>query len=391
MNSNSKQESIQISVVMPCLNEERSIGVCIQNAQKALEKTGESWEIIIVDNGSTDRSVQIAESLGVRIVHEPLRGYGNAFIKGISLCRGQIIIMGDSDNTYDFSQLERFIQPLRKGADVVIGNRFKGSIRPGAMPWLHRYIGNPLLSRILNLLFHTGAGDAHCGMRSFKREVFLKLDLEASGMEFASEMIIKAARMNFKIEEVPIDYFPRPKESVSKLRSFQDGWRHLRFMLLYSPTWLFLIPGFGLMGTGLLLLLSLVWGPLQIGDIFLDFHFMALGSLLAILGIQVIMLGVYAKVYAGTNDLEPSSRLFRFIKRHFTLERGVLSGAVFFLTGLGINLYILVLWLSIGFQGQLHIREAVFAMTFMVIGAQIVFSSFFISVLGADGRKIKTQ
>jgi len=384
--SDSGTNSVQISVVMPCLNEEQSIGICIKNAVKALDQTGQTWEIVIADNGSTDRSAEIAESLGARIVHEPERGYGNAFLRGISESRGKVVILGDSDNTYDFGQLELFIQPLNEGADMVIGNRFQGKIHRHAMPWLHRYIGNPVLSKILNLLFHTGAGDAHCGMRAFKREVFEKINLEASGMEFASEMIIKAARMNLEITEVPIDYFPRQKGSVSKLRSFKDGWRHLRFMLLYSPTWLFLIPGFGFLGIGLLFLLSLVWGPLQIGDFFLDFHFMALGSLLAILGVQVVMLGLYAKVYTGVHKLEPTSKLFGFLKKHFRLERGVLAGVLIFLTGLGINLYILILWLSIGFQGRLYIREVVFAMTFMIVGAQVVFSSFFISVLGIEKK-----
>ena len=253
---------IEVSVVMPCLNEEETIGACIEKAQNTLNELGIQGEIVIADNGSTDTSVEIAERLGARVVHQPLQGYGAAYLAGIAAAAGQYIIMGDSDDTYDFTDLERFITPLRNGYDFVIGNRLKGKILRGAMPPLHRYIGNPVLTGILNLLFRSGISDAHCGMRSFTQEAYQQMELRTTGMEFASEMIIKAIKADLKIEEIPITYYPR--EGESKLNSFRDGWRHLRFMLMLSPTYLFLIPGILLFLLGLVGTFALLPGPLQI-------------------------------------------------------------------------------------------------------------------------------
>jgi glycosyltransferase involved in cell wall biosynthesis len=233
----------EVSVVMPCLNEAETLPICIRKARAALERTGIAGEIVVADNGSTDGSIEIAKSLGARVVHVARRGYGAAYLGGLEEARGRYIVIGDSDDSYDFGDLERFVTPLREGYDAVIGTRLRGTILPGAMPPLHRYLGNPVLTGILNLFFHVGVSDAHCGMRSFTREAFRRLELRTTGMEFASEMIVKMAKARMRIAEVPIVYHPDGRTRSPHLRSFRDGWRHLRFMLLYSPKWLFLIPG----------------------------------------------------------------------------------------------------------------------------------------------------
>lgn len=381
--------SPEVSIVMPCLNEEASIGVCIEKARTACEKYGIDAEIVVSDNGSTDKSVEIAQSLGARVVHQPEKGYGNAYMKGFAEARGKYIVMGDSDNTYDFSEIDRFLEPLRNGYDLVMGSRFKGRILRGAMPWSHQYIGNPILTGILNLFFRASISDAHCGMRAFTKEAYQRMHLQTTGMEFASEMVINASKAGLKIAEVPITYHPR--EGESKLNSFQDGWRHLRFMLLYSPNWLFMVPGLTLLSMGFLLMLTLlVFGPIQIGTPrFLHFnvHYTVLGSLLALIGFQIITLGVYAKVYSISEHFEQKSYAIDFIVRHFSLERGILVGSLTFIAGLLVNLYILFIWLARGFGGRLYLGEAVLAMTLMVIGLQTVFSSFFLSLMGIEKRR----
>jgi glycosyltransferase involved in cell wall biosynthesis len=379
----------EVSIVMPCLNEEESIGVCIEKARTACERYSIDAEIVVSDNGSTDKSVEIAQSLGARVVHQPEKGYGHAYMKGFAEARGKYIVMGDSDNTYDFSEIERFLEPLRNGYDLVMGSRFKGRILPGAMPWSHQYIGNPILTGILNLFFRTAISDAHCGMRAFTKEAYERMHLQTTGMEFASEMVINASKAGLKIAEVPITYHPR--EGESKLNSFQDGWRHLRFMLLYSPNWLFIVPGLTLLSVGFLLMLTLlVFGPIQIGTPrFLHFnvHYVVLGSLLALIGFQIITLGMYAKVYSMSEHFEETSHLIDFIVRHFSLERGILVGSLTFIAGLLVNLYILYIWLAQGFRERIYLGEAVLAMTLMVIGLQTVFSSFFLSLMGIEKRR----
>jgi glycosyltransferase involved in cell wall biosynthesis len=371
--------SPEVSIVMPCLNEEASIGVCIEKARTACEKFGIDAEIVVSDNGSTDKSVEIAQSLGARVVHQPEKGYGNAYMKGFAEARGKCIVMGDSDNTYDFSEIDRFLEPLRNGYDLVMGSRFKGQILPGAMPWLHQYIGNPILTGILNLFFRAGISDAHCGMRAFTKEAYERMHLQTTGMEFASEMVINASKAGLKIAEVPITYHPR--EGESKLNSFQDGWRHLRFMLLYSPDWLFMIPGTVLFVLGLLLLVGLFAGPVTIGKAYFGAHYVVLGSLLAILGFQIVNLGVFAKVYALTEHFETGDHLVERLWQVFNLERGSLLGILVFLIGLIVNLVILAEWINSGFGALSRLHESIMAITLMVIGSQIVFSSFFLSIL----------
>lgn len=373
---------VVVSVVMPCLNEEATIGECIAKALRALDKHSICGEVVIADNGSTDRSIEIAASFDqrVRVVHQSQRGYGAAYLKGFAEAQGRYIVMGDSDNTYDFGELERFLGPLRNGYDLVMGNRFKGQILPGAMPWLHRYVGNPVLSGILNLFFHTGIGDAHCGIRAFRGEALEKMRLQTPGMEFASEMVINAAKAGLRMTEVPITYYPR--QGQSKLRSFRDGWRHLRFMLLYSPTWLFAIPGLTLFAVGMLVLLLLLPGPLTVGGHAYDVHAMVVGSLLAILGFQVVNLGVYARTYAVNQHFDENDPVLVPLWRYFTLERGIYVGLTLLAVGSISLLWVLKRWVEVSFGPMDEMRLALIGMTFFVLGVQTVFSSFFLSLLG---------
>ena len=370
----------EVSVVMPCLNEEETIGICIKKAKAALKEMGVRGEIIVADNASTDASVEIAQSLGAKVVHQPIRGYGAAYLAGISAAKGKYIVIGDSDDTYDFSEIEKFVQPLKDGSDLVMGSRFSGEILSGAMPWLHQYIGNPVLTGILNVLFKAGVSDTHCGMRAFTKEAYLKMELKTTGMEFASEMVIKAAKAGLTITEVPITYYPRKGES--KLNSFRDGWRHLRFMLLLSPTHLFLIPGFILFLIGFIGTLLLLPGPLKIGGHAYDVHVMTLTSLLALLGFQVILLGLFARTYAIVSGLEKKDKLIEFLFLHFSLEKGLLLGAASFALGFIADGWIAYKWINSGFGALNEVRTALFALLLMALGVSLIFSSFFLSILG---------
>ncbi len=377
--SSGYQDACEVSVVMPCLNEEETIGECIRKAQQAFREHHLRGEVVVCDNGSQDRSVEISRQLGARVVFQNKKGYGNAYLKGIREAHGRYIVMGDSDNTYDFSALLPFIEPLRQGYDMVMGSRLRGKILPGAMPWLHRYIGNPFLSRFLNVLFKTGISDSHCGMRSFTREAFEKMKLMTPGMEYASEMVIKASRAGLKIAEVPITYYPR--KGTSKLHSFHDGWRHMRFMLMYSPTHLFLVPGFLVLLVGLLLLIALYPGPIWTPWHTFDVHFMVLGSVLAILGYQIINLGLFAKAISFTRDFVVRDEFIVRFYQVFTLEKGIYLGLALLLIGLVLNGLVLYSWIKAHF-GPLHqMREALVGMTFFVLGFQTIFSSFLLSMV----------
>ena len=376
---------IEVSIVMPCLNEGETLDTCIQKAQSTLEELGIQGEVVVADNGSTDASVTIAERHGARVVHQPLRGYGAAYLAGLAAAEGQYIVIGDSDDTYDFTDLERFITPLRDGCDFVIGNRLKGEILPGAMPKLHRYLGNPVLTGILNVLFRSGVSDAHCGMRSFTREAYQQMELQTTGMEFASEMVIKAIKTDLKIKEIPITYYPRKGES--KLNSFRDGWRHLRFMLLLSPTYLFLIPGILLFLLGLSGTVALLPGPLQIGNRAYDIHVMVLACLLCLLGYQVLLLGHSARTLSVTRGFSSSDPLIQFVYRHFTLEKGLLLGCVIFAVGFLIDGWIAYGWVKSDFGELQKVRPALFALLLMILGTQTIFSAFFVSMLGIPTEK----
>ena len=377
-----KDREVEASVVMPCLNEEDTIGICIEKAKESFIKHNIKGEIIVSDNGSSDKSVEISTRSGARVVHQPLRGYGNAYIKGIENARGKYVIMGDADNTYDFSEIHKFIEPLRKGADMVMGSRLKGRIHKGAMPFLHRYIGNPILSGILNLMFKAKVSDSHCGMRSFKREVFDKLRLKTPGMEFASEMVIKAAKARIKIVDIPISYYPR--EGESKLRTFKDGWRHLRFMLLLSPKYLFLLPGSVMFVFGLVSLIMLVRGPIIIRGHDFDLHMMILSSFFTISGLQILSLGLFTQIYA--HDLfDTKNKLVAFLVKYFSLERGIYTGLFILAVGFLFCLKVYYNYVNgiVGDSVYYNARLAVFGTTFMISGFQILSSSFYVSFLGA--------
>jgi len=379
---------IEVSIVMPCLNEERSIGWCVKRSLQAIRKLGVSGEVVVSDNGSTDRSREIARRLGARVVRQPKRGYGNAYLKGLSEARGKYIMMADSDKTYDFLDIEKFINPLRhEKYDMVMGSRLKGKIMPGAMPWLHQHIGNPVLSWFLNVLFHTGLSDAHCGQRAFTKKAFEKMHLKTGGMEFASEMVINASKAKLKIKEVPITYYAN-KNRRPHLRSFRDGWRHVRFMLLYSPFHLFFIPGIILMALGIALLAVLSTMSIVIGKVSLGPISAVLGSLLTIIGFQAILLGYFAKLaYSRISPFDAKLKgVLSWLDRMLTFERGLVIGSAFFIIGIAINSFLLFEWVEKGL-GELTMRDgaiAVSALTIIVFGAQIAFSSFLANIIKMD-------
>ncbi|MBX5441688.1 MAG: glycosyltransferase family 2 protein [Solirubrobacteraceae bacterium] len=367
----------RVSVVIPCLNEAENIEECVRRAREALDRNGISGEVIVADNDSDDGSAELAAAAGARVVHEPRRGYGSAYMAGFAAARGEYIVMGDADLTYDFNEIPRFVAELDKGAQLVMGDRMD-NIHPGAMPWLHRYVGNPVLTGILNLFFRTGVSDAHCGMRGFRRDILPILDLRTTGMEFASEMVIRASKENLVITEFPIEYHPRGGES--KLSSFRDGWRHLRFLLVHSPTHLFVIPGLFLFGLGLILaLLVLAQIPLFGRD--WQMHALIGASLLLIAGTQVLSLGLCAHAY-GTYFMGEKDPWFDRMRARFRLEHGLLLGCATLLVGVVIVGIILVPWIGGGFGELGNERAALVGATLIIIGLQVIFSSFLLSILG---------
>jgi glycosyltransferase involved in cell wall biosynthesis len=379
----------EISVVIPCLNEEHTIGVCVRKAREALRAMGAAGEVLVVDNGSTDRSAAVAAAEGARVLAEPRRGYGQAYLSGFASARGRYLVIGDADDTYDFGDLAGFVQPLRDGADMVMGTRLKGRIEPGAMPWHHRWIGVPVLSWILNLLFRAGISDAHCGMRSITATAAAGLGLRTTGMEFASEMIIQAARARLRIVERPITLHRGGRPGRPHLRSFRDGWRHLKMMFMLSPTWLFLIPGGGLFLIGSLLLAVMAFGPFQVGSLLVDYHWMIVGSLLAVVGFNILNIGFFARVFALTEGFERNDRLLERLFRWLNLERGLIAGALLTLAGIAVNVWILADWVRLGFTFEAEgprIRPALLALTLLILGVQVIFSSFFYSILGTGRR-----
>ncbi|MEW6008119.1 MAG: glycosyltransferase family 2 protein [Candidatus Omnitrophota bacterium] len=370
---------IEISIIFPCLNEAETVKECIDKSFAVLKNLGVSGEVIVIDNGSTDNSYEIAKSTDARVVKELRRGYGSAYLRGFQEARGKYLVMADMDNSYDISQIPEFVKELKDGYDFVIGSRFKGKILSGAMPWTNRYIGNPILSFILRLFFHTQISDAHCGMRAITKEAYQRLSLHTTGMEFASEMIVSALREKLNIKEIPITYWPR--KGKSKLNPIKDAWRHMRFMLLYSPTYLFLIPGLILAFLGVIVLIVLLPGPFYIAGHGFDMHMMTVGALAAILGLQVLSLGLYAKTYSFFEGFVKNDKTLFFILRFFNLEKGILLGIVIFSIGLIANIRIIIKWIAVNFGALDKERLALFGITFMIIGVQVIFSSFFLSLL----------
>ena len=374
--------SIEVSVVIPCLNEANSIAVCIDKALQAFQKNNINGEVVIGDNGSTDNSIAIAQACGARVIPVKMKGYGHALRGGIEAARGEFIIIGDADDSYDFGEVPRFVAKWRAGYAIVMGNRFQGGIKSGAMPWHHKYIGNPVLSGILKFLFHVSIGDSHCGMRGFTKAAYLRMDLRTTGMEFASEFVIKAAKLGLKMTELPITLWPDRRGRPPHLRSFRDGWRHLRFMLLYAPNWLFLVPGGVLMAGGLFLVLWLLPGPRYIRTTMLDIHTMFFGLIFTLLGAQVISIGLFAKIFSYSERFAATEQaLERWLKR-ITFEHGLISGGILALAGLAGNLGVFVRWASSGCGPLAEIRAIMFWSLWFFLGIQIVFSSFFLSMLG---------
>lgn len=381
---------MELSIVLPCLNEERTVGTCVAKAAAFLKKHNIEGEVIVADNGSTDRSIEIAEHEGARVIRVEQKGYGNALRGGFEAAHGKYIIMADADDSYDLIDLMPFVEKLREGYDLVMGNRFKGGIKPGAMPWHHRYIGNPILSFIGKLFFRSPANDFHCGLRGFTKATVIAMQLQTVGMELASEIVIKASILGAKVCEVPTSLSPDGRDRPPHLRSFRDGWRHLRFLLLFSPAWLFLYPGLILVGIGGLLSLLLFWGPIDIGFRYIDFHtFIAAGSL-TYLGINMMSFALLTRVYAFHNGLLPRKpRLFSLFK-YFNLEIGLLIGLIICILGFYLMVQALSLssnFAQIGFDNSVRL---VFGSSLaLVSGAQIIFTSFFLSMLGLNTTSSK--
>ena len=374
-----KARNIDISVVMPCLNEEASVGICVGKALDGIARTGLRGEVVVCDNGSSDDSVMVAEKAGARVVHQPNRGYGNAYLKGFAESLGRIVVMGDSDDTYDFREVPALVEPLLTGeADYVLGSRFGGEILEGAMSFSHRYIGNPILTGVLNRFFGLKSSDAHSGMRAFTREALDRMRLRCEGMEFASEIVVKAARAGLRVAEVPITYHPRVGES--KLQGIRDAWRHMRFMLILSPKWLFVYPGLVMFLLGFVGQSALLPGSLWLGNRAIGVHVSILFSMLTLVGTQALVFGAFSRAYGKSLGLESNSRLSDWVERDFSLERGLVIGGVFVAAGAFVDLSILLDWINRSMGALDAIRPAIFATTFVVMGMQILFASFFLSI-----------
>ena len=379
------ETAVEVSVVMPCLNEARTLAACIREAQTALAQAGLRGEIVMADNGSTDGSPAVARAAGARIVAVDRRGYGYALQAGIAAAHGPIVVMGDADGSYDFGDIGRFVAKLRQGYDLVMGNRFKGGIRPGAMPWKNRYLGNPVLSALGRLLFRSASGDFHCGLRAFSKVAYETMALRTGGMEFASEMVIRATLLGLRIGEIPTILRPDGRNRPPHLRPWRDGWRHLRFMLLFSPRWLFLYPGLGLMAIGALLGARLLAGPLQLGTVVFDVHTLFFCACAVLIGFQSTLFAVLTKVYATESGVAPPDPVFAAGMKRITLETGLCAGALLMIAGLGLSLAALLHWQRLGFGSlapAVVLRWVIPGGTLLALGCEVVLSSFFLSVLG---------
>ena len=380
---------VEMTVVMPCLNEAETLAVCVDKALAALRENGISGEVVVADNGSTDGSQQIAIDHGARVVPVPVRGYGAALNAGITAARGKYVIMADADDSYNFAHIPRFLAELRKGADLVMGNRFAGGIGPGAMPFLHRYLGNPVLSFMGRTLFHTPAGDFHCGMRAFSRDAYDRLQLRTTGMEFASEMVVKSSLLKQNMVEVPTTLQKDGRSRPPHLKTWRDGWRHFRFLLMYSPRWLFLFPGLLLMLGGFALMAWLLPSERALGHISLGVDTLAYSAAAVLLGFQLVFFGVAAKVFATTEGLLPQDESFERWFKFVTLETGLIVGVLLVLTGLGIAISSVSAWAHTGY-GPLPpvemMRRTLPAMMCLMLGTEVCFASFFLSLLGLRRR-----
>ncbi|HEX2313591.1 MAG TPA: glycosyltransferase family 2 protein [Thermomonospora sp.] len=381
---------MELSVVMPCLNEAETIETCVRKTIGFLEDNGIDGEVVIADNGSTDGSQQLARAAGARVVPVADKGYGNALMGGIRAARGRYVAMGDADDSYDFTTLGPFLDELRDGADLVMGNRFKGGIAPGAMPPLHRYLGNPVLSFVGRLFFGSKIGDFHCGLRAFRKDSIMRLGLQTGGMEFASEMVVKATLAKYDIREVPTTLSPDGRSRPPHLNTWRDGWRHLRFLLLYSPRWLFLIPGLLFMLVGLVAGVALSFGPVRVGDIAFDVDTLVGAGAALVIGFQAVLFALFTKVYAMQEGFLPHDRRVDRLVSWWTMERGLVLGGLLALAGLGGLVASLLHWRINNF-GELDPRESlrmvVPSATALVMSFQAIFASMFVSILHIRRRQ----
>ena len=382
-------QTVELTVVMPCLNEAETLATCVDKALAALRESGIAGEVLVADNGSTDGSQEIAAAHGARVVPVPLRGYGAALNAGITAARGTYVLMADADDSYNFAHIPRFLAELRKGADLVMGNRFAGGIGPGAMPPLHRYLGNPVLSWMGRTLFKTPVGDFHCGIRAFSRAAYEQLGLRTTGMEYASEMVVKSSLLKQRIVEVPTTLQKDGRSRPPHLKTWRDGWRHFRFLLMYSPRWLFLFPGLALMLGGFALMAWLLPAERPLGHVNLGVDTLAYAAAAVLLGFQLVFFGIAAKVFAMTEGLLPEDESFNRWFQYVTLETGLVVGVLIFLTGIGIAISSVVSWSHAGY-GSLPpvemMRRTLPAMLCLMLGTEICFASFFLSLLGLRRR-----
>lgn len=383
-------EQIEVSVVMPCLNEAETLATCITKAQQFFKESGIWGEIVIADNGSTDNSVTIARQMGAHVVHVQEKGYGSALQGGIAAAQGKYIIMGDADDSYDFYNLQPFITPLRNGYQLVMGNRFAGGIAKGAMPFLHRYLGNPVLSGLGRMFFKSNINDFHCGLRAFSKDAYNELALCTTGMEFASEMIVKASLANLKITEVPTTLKPDGRSGKPHLNTWRDGWRHLRFLLLYCPQWLFFIPGMALIIPGLICSVLLATGPKTIGGVTFDIHTLSFTASFVLIGFQLLLFYGLTKVYTIENGLLPKTKGYTNLFKYLNLEKGLLLGFILTVTGIGFGIAAYSIWKGLNFgdiENHTAMRMVILSVTTMLLGVQLILFSFFFSILGLKNHK----
>jgi hypothetical protein len=381
---------LELSIVMPCLDEAETVGRCVAKARAFLARRGVAGEVVVADNGSSDGSRELAAAAGARVVDIRERGYGAALAGGIAAARGCFVVMGDADDSYDFSLLDPFLEELRAGADLVMGDRFAGGIEPGAMPVLHRWVGNPLLSLLGRLLFKSRCRDFHCGLRAFRRDAILALDLRTTGMEYASEMVVKAALHSLAVTEVPTTLARDGRSTPPKLRTWRDGWRHLRFLLLYSPRWLFLYPGIALMAAGAALAVWVLPGPRRVAGIELDVHTLLYAATAVVVGFQAVTFALFTKVFASSEGLLPADRRVERLAALPTLEVGLAAGAALLVAGVAASLRAVTEW-GEGDFGHLDpasmLRLVIPAVTAVTLGAELVLASLFLSVLHLRRRR----
>ena len=375
---------VELTIVMPCLNEAETLEKCIVKAKAYLERAGIAGEVVIGDNGSTDGSQEIARRCGARVVDVPRRGYGAAIMGAVEAAKGTYVIMGDSDDSYDFSNLDKYVEKLREGYDLVMGNRFKGGIQPGAMPFLHKYLGNPVLSFIGRLFFKSDIGDFHCGLRGFRQDLVSRLGLQTTGMEFASEMVVKSTLFNVKIAEVPTTLAPDGRSRPPHLRTWRDGWRHLRFLLIYSPRWLFIYPGILLVALGLVFGGLIIHGPVAIGSANLDTNTLLYAGTAVVVGFQALVFGLLTRVYGMVGGFLPPRPSLQKIAEEGMLERGLVAGLLVFLAGIGLGVWSVLRWKGAHFGLLVYpdiLRIVIPSAVAIIVGLQMVLGAFFLSVL----------